>query len=232
MVAFCASVPVPSKAQRAASSLWLVPVLALAAWVRVNVFARVLVAGKLRPADADSEYHLYRILEALPHWPRISTFDPLLAWPRGHSHVWAPLFDWCGAGWVLATGATDRETQTLAAALFPVILGVLTVWVVIDLARRLAPQAPGVTSFLAGTFAALVPQFVGCSRLARDDHHVWEALSVALLASWIVRRFDAERGWRFELLRRPRRADHPGRLRRRAALRGDRGLRGPRSRVA
>lgn len=183
--------------RRVLEALGLSAVLGLAAWVRVAMYARVLVGGELRPADADAEYHLRRVLLAVESWPQVSSFDPLLGWPSGAHHPWAPGFDWLGALWVFLTGARSPE---LSAALFPVVLGLLTVWASIDVARRLLPRdAPPAVALLGGVGTALVPQFIAASRLGRVDHHVAEALAMTLFVSAALRLAAGESARRVEL---------------------------------
>lgn len=178
------------------------PVLALATWARLAIFPKVLLGGGVSPANGDSEYHLRRLLLAFESFPRLSVFDPLLGWPAGHAHPWAPGFDWVGAALLHLTFLREPGSLALAAACFPVLLGVVSVWLVMEVTSRLLPAgAHRLTPLAAGTLAALVPQFVAASRLARTDHHVWEALSVLLLLRWALGGLEAPRvAWRFEAL--------------------------------
>lgn len=180
--------------------LELLLVLAIAAWARLAVAPRVLLE-RLSPGDGDSEYHLRRMLLAWADFPRLSVFEPLLGWPHGAAHPWAPGFDWVAGAALHLTGLRDPERLALAAAFFPVLLGVSTVAVVMAIARQLLPEGTHRAAPLgAGLVAALVPQFLGASRLARTDHHAWESLGLACLLWWALRALEATRPARVELV--------------------------------
>lgn len=180
--------------------LELLLVLAVAAWARFAVAPRVLLE-RVSPGDGDSEYHLRRILLAWENFPRLSVFDPLLGWPQGAAHPWAPGFDWVAAAALHLTGLRDPGHLALAASCFPVLLGLLTVATVIAITRQLLPAGTHRAAALgAGLVASLVPQFLGATRVARTDHHAWEAASLALLLWWALRSLEDHRPARIELV--------------------------------
>lgn len=170
-------------------------VLLVASWARLSVFPQVLIDG-VSPSDADAEYHLHRMRLAWETFPRISVFDPLLGWPEGHAHPWAPGFDWFGALLMRLAITHDESTLMVVAALFPVLIGLIVVWLTIDVTGRLGARHR-VVPLVAGVIVALIPQFIGASRIGRVDHHVWEAMGMLLLFRWAI----SERvpAWRFEL---------------------------------
>lgn len=177
----------------------MLPVLLLAAWARLAVFPQVLIGG-VSPGNGDSEYHLRRILLAFDSFPGVSVFDPLLGWPQGHAHPWAPGFDWLGAALLHLTFLKDPAALAIGAACYPVLLGLFTVVLTMQLTARLLPEgAHRGMPLAAGALAALVPQFVGASRLGRIDHHVWETMSLMLLLCWALQALGpVGRAWRFE----------------------------------
>lgn len=174
----------------------LVLVLALAAWVRVVTVFDVLGTGEvIPPGDGDSAYHLSRILYAVERFPALPTVDPNMNWPDGAACPWADGFDLLGAALALATGGSGSPARAaVAAALLPVLLALLVAWATMDLARRVARRGPGGgrratgVAFAAGVLAALAPLGVTSSWYGRIDHHVAEALSMLLLASWALAR--------------------------------------------
>lgn len=176
---------------RWASALAFALVLAGAAWLRIVRFGASLAAGELIPVDGDSHYHLRRIEGALRG--NIPTFDPLMNWPAGGIAPWADGFDLLGAGFAtIAGGGTAGAGTRIAIFLWPVVLGVLAVWATIELARRLVPATDRWTPLAAGLVAAFIPQLVAISSFGMVDHHIAEALSMLLLASWCMRRFPVE----------------------------------------
>ena len=181
-------------------ALGFVSVLGLAAWVRLNIHPKVLF-DRVAPSDGDSEYHFRRMLLAYESWPRIDAFDPLLGWPRGAAHHWSLGFDWVAALWMRALAPGGADEVATAAALFPVVVGLLFVWCTVDVTQRLVTNPHfSAAPYLAGAIAALVPQGVSISRLAKTDHHGAEALGVMVLLGWCLRRFDARtKPWAFEV---------------------------------
>jgi len=182
----------------------MVAVLAVAAWARLARFRDAFPSGEAVPLDGDCAYHLHRTLEALAHFPRVPTFDPLMNWPRGGHAPWADGFDVLGAAFAWAAGGTRSEAVAVAAAmLWPVVLGLVVVWATMDLARALVPPGEWAVPLAAGLVVAVVPQAVVSAAFGRNDHHVLEALSALLLAGWAVRRFpgggeEGQRGWGWE----------------------------------
>ncbi|WP_243337986.1 hypothetical protein [Anaeromyxobacter soli] len=187
----------PSRLRGAAPGLAaLVAILLLAAWARVANFPAVLGRGELAPQiDGDSSYHLHRVLETVKRFPRVPHFDPLMNWPEGGFCPWADGFDLSAAAFALAAGGADPARTRIAVALWPVLLGLLTVWATVRLARRVAPGPSWKSAALAaGVAAALLPEAVVHSRLGRIDHHVVEALAMTLLATWALARVPVRRG--------------------------------------
>jgi hypothetical protein len=145
----------------------------------------------LIPIDGDSHYHLRRIEGALRG--AIPTFDPLMNWPAGGVAPWADGFDLLGAAFAaIAGGGTSRAGTHVAIFLWPVVLGVLAVWATIDVASRLVPRQDRWTPLAAGLVVAVIPEFVTTSSFGFVDHHIAEALSMLLLATWCMRRFPVE----------------------------------------
>jgi asparagine N-glycosylation enzyme membrane subunit Stt3 len=126
--------------RRLAEALALVGVLSLAAWARLAAVGDVLGRGEVLPiVDGDSAYHLVRIRHAVEHFPALPTVDPTMNWPYGGTCPWADGFDLLGAALARAVGGRgDLDRTDVAAALLPVLLGLLVVWATMDLARRVA----------------------------------------------------------------------------------------------
>ena len=164
-------------------------IAALAVWARLTVLPQVFVEGLVLPPFPDVHYHVRRIWQTLEQFPHVPVFDAQLNWPEGGPCPWPPGFDWLGAVFVkLLGGAGDPERAAHTVAFFPVILGVLVVFVTIWLARQLVPRGrPADAEILvAGVLAAVLPQAVVVSQLGSVDHHVAEALAMALLGGWVL----------------------------------------------
>ncbi len=101
----------------------------VAVWARISVYPVVLGTGELVPRiDGDSHYHLDRTLDAVAHFPRVRHFDPLMNWPTGAFCPWADGFDLAGAGFALIMAGRDPLRTPIAVALWPVVVGLLSVW--------------------------------------------------------------------------------------------------------
>jgi dolichyl-diphosphooligosaccharide--protein glycosyltransferase len=171
-------------------------ILLLAFWARVSVAPAMFATGELVPStDGDSHYHLGRILDAVAHFPSVRHFDPLMNWPAGAFCPWADGYDLGGAAFALLLGGGDPLRQIVAAALWPVVLGLLVVVATVALVQAAFP-GPGWRSaaLAAGVAAALIPVGASTSGFGRVDHHVFEALLLALLARWSLRRLPTRRG--------------------------------------
>jgi hypothetical protein len=167
----------------------LLGVLLVALWARLAIWSQVFVGDAVLPRYPDTYYHLRQILRAVESFPRVPVRDPLLNWPEGGFSVWAPGFDWMGAALALALGAADDPSRAAhVAAFLPILLGLACVGAVVWLTRRLAATGPhgAAAALCAGLLWALLPNAVVISRLGRIDHHVAEALAMALLGGWVV----------------------------------------------
>jgi hypothetical protein len=169
----------------------LVALLAAMAGSRLASFSEAFPGGLLAPVgDGDSFYHLGRILRAVADFPRVPVFDPLMNWPEGGLCPWADGYDVMGAAFALATGAgRSPEAASVAALLWPVVLGLLGTWATVDLARLVTPPDHGpLLPLAAGMLAAFMPVSAGHSAFGYTDHHVLEMLVMALLGGWALRR--------------------------------------------
>ena len=182
-------------------------ILAMAAWARLAIYPHVFARGEVIPQiDGDSFFHVKRILATLREFPRIPRFDPWMNWPDGAVIPWADGFDLGGAFFALLVGGRVRgDVAPVAVALWPVVIGVLTVAATYRLVRICLPSRAWIPAALAAAAgAALVPGSISIGLLGRVDHHGAEALVLILLVSWAMRAFPAAasgalpRSWRFE----------------------------------
>ncbi|MFY9552984.1 MAG: peptide transporter, partial [Thermoanaerobaculia bacterium] len=71
----------------------LAAALLLGGSLRLHTRAQAAVAGRVRPLDSDSAYHMRRGRFAAARFPRTIQFDPLMNFPAGGVAIWPPLFD-------------------------------------------------------------------------------------------------------------------------------------------
>jgi asparagine N-glycosylation enzyme membrane subunit Stt3 len=165
-------------------------ILALAAGLRLANFQAVLWHGEVAPEiDGDASYHLHRSMETVRNWPRVPHRDPLMNWPAGAYSPWSDGYDLSAATFAVAVGGRhDLARAQVALALWPVILGLLLVWATLVLARTVLPEASWRGALLASALlCAMIPEAVNASIFGRMDHHVVEALILALLVTWALR---------------------------------------------
>ncbi len=150
-------------------------ILLLALAVRLWVFPVVFSNGGVTLLGADTYYHARRILATVAHFPDALSFDSYINFPYGSSIGWAPLYDQFIAliALIIGTGKPGLNTIEVTTALVPLLLGVLTVWLVFLIAEKLFDWRVGLIS--AGIFA-ITPAHVYVSFLGYADHHVAETL--------------------------------------------------------
>ncbi len=125
--------------------------------------------------DTDPNYHVIQAQRLLEQGRAALWFDPWLNWPLGASIPWPPLFDLLIAGSArLAFGVAPTLDQIeRAAAVVPVVLGVVTLPLVAGLGRTLLGRGRGAGPAL---LVALLMSHVSFSTVGRADQHVAEIL--------------------------------------------------------
>lgn len=165
-----------------AARLSALAVLALAATVRLSTPSAHFREGRLVPVDGDAAYHVRRAASLFDGGlPLPSVFDPFLGFPEGATVPWAPGWDAALALFAWICGGLSHETvgYQVGLALFPLVVGVATVAVTMELGRRLYNDWVGLW---AGLGLALIPQHVAATQFGRPDHNGAEGLFMALFA--------------------------------------------------
>ena len=168
-------------------------VLIAAAWMRFTYAVDVFVGPEVMPVGLDSHYHWRRMQQAAETFPSLAVVDPFLSWPNGAAIPWAPGFDQLGATVVLALG--PRATMFL-----PLVLGLITAWLVMRVAARVGGDDAERVALVAGLVFAVLPQATAVAAVGRMDHHVVEPLAVGLWMLWTLDGIESppEPNWRFE----------------------------------
>ncbi|MCZ7395939.1 MAG: oligosaccharyl transferase, archaeosortase A system-associated [Candidatus Methanoperedens sp.] len=154
---------------------FLILILLLALAVRLWVFPVVFSNGGVTLLGADTYYHARRILATVANFPSTLSFDSYINFPYGARIGWAPLYDQFTALIALMVGVGSPSFYTIeaTAAFIPLLLGVLTVYLVFLITQKLFDWRVGLIS--AGIFA-ITPAHVYVSFLGYADHHVAETL--------------------------------------------------------
>jgi len=152
--------------------------------LRCRTLHRVFPAkGVVLFAGFDTYYHMRLVVAGVRHWLQIPGFDFYSGYPHGSWNMWPPLFDWMMAALALLAGLGSPGTFTieLVGAVFPAILGSLTILLVYLMAREVFDARIGALSALV---FATMGGHVTVSWLGRPDHHVAE--SFFLIASCLA----------------------------------------------
>ncbi|KXS45448.1 MAG: dolichyl-diphosphooligosaccharide--protein glycosyltransferase [Methanohalophilus sp. T328-1] len=135
----------------------------------------VFADGKVTFTGMDPFYHMRRIIYTTLNFPSTLTFDSYLNYPYGFDIGWPPLYDQAAAlfAMVLGFGNPDIHTIEVAGAIFPALLGALTIIPIYIIASSLFDKR---TALLSAAVISLIPAHLAVSRVGATDHHVAEIL--------------------------------------------------------
>lgn len=154
----------------------------LALFIRLLPARYVWLPDRVLLFDADSWYHLRRIVYTLAHFPANLDFDLYINHPEGARPIWTPLFDWLIAASLrpFRDGLDERHIEVWASVV-PPLLGALAV---VALHRVTRPRFGAGVAALAALVLALLPAHAWYSQVGFVDHHCAVALmAIGLLAA-------------------------------------------------
>lgn len=162
---------------RHSAAITVILCLGLALFLRIVVpYALVFTETGVRFAEADPYSHMRLVDNALAHFPTRTAFDPYTYFPEGAPVYYPPLFTLFLSGfiWLFSLGAPTAASTDILGALFPAILGSLTVIPVFFTGKALFGKWAGA---LAALLIAIMPgEVLGRTMLGFTDHHVIEIL--------------------------------------------------------
>jgi len=147
---------------------------------------RVLVAEPLLFDGNDISYHIMLAKSTLLNLQR-PWFDPITFFPHGTEITFGPFNSWGIAiiSYIMGLGDPSMYTVDVVGAIFPGVLGALTVFPVYFIGRELGGRAAGLTA--AMMIAVLPGQFLSRSMIGFADHHVAEVfLSTTAILFFIL----------------------------------------------
>ena len=151
--------------------------MALALLLRVVIpFHLVFTSTGVRFNDVDAYAHMRQVDNTLAHFPQRTPFNPYTYFPEGAPVYYPPLFTMFLSGfiWIFSFGAHNPQSIDIVGALFPAILGTLTVIPVFFLGKTLFNRWAGV---IAALLVAILPgEILGRTMLGSTGHHVIEIL--------------------------------------------------------
>ena len=162
--------------QRGSAVFWtgVCAALVLGVALRLHTRAESVIAGRVRPLDSDSAYHLRRAGFAAIRFPRTIQFDPLMNFPAGGVAIWPPLYDLALALPARLTDGAAASPDVVArgAAWMPIAFGVGAAVLAGMLGRRLYGDVGGAAAAL---FVAVCPGHVLWSQYAHTDQNIAES---------------------------------------------------------
>lgn len=165
-------------AQRALIALLMGVFFFAALYLRIHFTSDVVFGGQwVKFTGIDAYWHARMVDSLAHHFPYLASADPYLLFPSGGGTSLAhPFFDYLMAGviWVIGLGSPSTHTVDVVAALFPPVLGALTIVPVYFIGKTLCSRWAGL---IAAFLVAIMPgEFLGRSILGFIDHHVAETL--------------------------------------------------------
>ena len=160
-------------------------VMLLAFLIRLFPLSSLFSEGRVTFVSYDSYYHMRSILYTTQHFPGHILSDPYINYPFGFDISWPPLYDMTISLLALIVGLGTPSTVTIeiVAALFPVILGTLSLIPLYYAASSLFGRRVG---FYSTVVLAVMPIHIAVSMFGATDHHVAEILlSTAAFALFI-----------------------------------------------
>ncbi|MCK5608126.1 oligosaccharyl transferase, archaeosortase A system-associated [Candidatus Pacearchaeota archaeon] len=156
--------------------------------IRMLSINEVFVDGNVIYYGYDSYYHMRRVVYTVLHFPTTLWYDSYLAYPSGFEITWAPLYDITIAfiAILVSFGSPDIHTIEIIGAIFPAVLGALTVVLVYILTTKIFDTRVGLLSAL---LLAISSAHIRVSILGKPDHHVAEVflfIAVILIFTIII----------------------------------------------
>ncbi len=149
--------------------------LLFALLIRMLPLFSIYSNGKIAFIGFDSFYHVRRIVYTVHNFPDTITFDPYLNYPFGFEVGWPPFYDQLIASIALIIGNGNPSIGTIevVSAIFPALLGALTILPLYYLASTLFEKR---TALISALILSLIPAHLMISEAGFTDHHVAEVL--------------------------------------------------------
>jgi len=161
--------------------------IATALYLRLVLpYNQVFTGGSVRFTETDAYSYMRLEDNLLHHFPHITAFDPYTYFPQGAAVYYPPLFTLFLGGfiWLFSFGAPTAHSINVLGALFPAILGSLTVIPVFVIGKTLFNKWAGL---IAAFLVAILPgEFLGRTMLGFTDHHVVEILFTAIMMMFLI----------------------------------------------
>jgi len=171
---------------RVATIAVIVGAIAIALAIRIVwPYPNIFVDGNVWFRGMDAWYHMRLVDNLMANFPHATAFDPYSWYPHGLEPPFHPLTGWLiGGTAMLFGGSASADAVNVAGAVFPAILGSLTVIPAYVIGRRLFGPLAGAVSAIV---LAIAPgEFLSRTLLGFADHHVSEAFFSAMALMFLV----------------------------------------------
>ncbi len=150
-------------------------VMLFALLIRLFPLSSLFSNGRVTFVSYDSYYHMRSILYTTQHFPHYLFSDSYINFPFGFDISWPPLYEILAslAALILGLGNPSISTIELVAAVFPVVLGILSLISLYFAASKLFSRKVGFYSIVV---LAIMPIHLMVSMFGATDHHVAEIL--------------------------------------------------------
>jgi len=150
-------------------------VMLFASLIRLFPLSFLLSDGRVTFVSYDSYYHIRNILYTTQHFPEHILSDSYINYPLGFDISWPPLYDMLISlvSLVVGLGSPSDSTIELVAALFPVVIGTLSLVPLYFTSSALFGRRVGLYSIVV---FAVMPIHLMVSMFGATDHHVAEIL--------------------------------------------------------
>jgi len=147
--------------------------LLFALLIRMLPLFSIYSNGRIIFIGADSFYHIRRIVYTVHNFPNTLTFDPYVNYPAGFEIGWPPVYDQLIAGiaLIIGNGNPSIDTIEIISAMFPALIGALTILPLYCLASKVFEKRTALISVL---ILSLIPAHLMISEVGFTDHHVAE----------------------------------------------------------
>lgn len=164
---------------------FLFSIFILALFLRFASFNNVFAGNVIIFPSFDVYYHLRLITYGAQNFPAFLWYDSYVDYPSGYNVGWMPLYDIVIAfiTRLLSFGSPNIRMIETVSAIFPAVLGALTIFPVFLIGKELRDNNLGLlTAFLF----AIMPAHLTVSKLGLTDHHVAEVFLFSMILLLLI----------------------------------------------
>ncbi len=134
----------------------------------------------------DPFYHARRVLITVNNFPHLPIFDYYISYPDGAYSIWPPLFDFLAAlvAYLLLGGHPQTPQVEMVCEIFPVVWGILVIFLTYKIGERLLGRIIGFISALIITISPITSIY---ARFGYFDHHIAEVFGLLIIFYFLIK---------------------------------------------